>query len=118
MIASYFGGFSLTYSEVGVCHALSYGLGKVLDMKHGFANCIAFNQLPEIYGEYVNEFKEMVVFNKVELPLNLSSAWSEETLDAMADVAWNLPHMWNHAFGPDWQTKMSREKIKAWYKKM
>ena len=29
MVASLMGGLSLTYSEVGVCHALSYGLSKI-----------------------------------------------------------------------------------------
>ena len=27
MVASYLGGLSLTYSEVGACHAISYGFG-------------------------------------------------------------------------------------------
>ena len=25
-----------------------------------------------------------------------------ETIDAPWPVAYNLPHMWDHAFGPDW----------------
>jgi len=27
--------------------------------------------------------------------------WSGKTLNAMSEVAYNLPHMWDHAFGPD-----------------
>ena len=42
MVASLMGGLSLTYSEVGVCHALSYGLSKIFGEKHCYANCLAF----------------------------------------------------------------------------
>src|SRR5690606_26707999 len=118
MVASYMGGLSLTYSEVGVCHALSYGLGKVLEMHHCFANCVAFNQLEDVYGAYVQEFKHMVKQRGITLPQNLAKDWSEETIDAMAEVAYNLPHMWDHAFGPDWQQVLDRERIKGWYRRM
>ena len=91
MIASLFGGLSLTYSEVGVCHALSYGLSKILEYKHGFANCIAFNHLEDFYGKPVKEFKEMVAHHNIELPQHLSASWSEETITAMAEVAYNCP---------------------------
>ncbi|MGD9328257.1 MAG: iron-containing alcohol dehydrogenase, partial [Cyclobacteriaceae bacterium] len=76
MIASLFGGLSLTYSEVGACHAFSYGLSFVFGMRHGIANCIAFNHLKEFYGDAVDEFKEMVDFHQIDIPQNLSSGWS------------------------------------------
>ncbi len=118
MVASYMGGLSLTYSEVGVCHALSYGLGKVLDIHHCIANCIAFDKLEDVYGEYVQEFKGMVKHNQVHIPQGLAKDWSEETISAMAEVAYNLPHMWDHAFGPDWEKVLDRERIKGWYRRM
>jgi 3-deoxy-alpha-D-manno-octulosonate 8-oxidase len=118
MVASYMGGLSLTYSEVGVCHALSYGLGKVLEIHHCLANCIAFDKLDDVYGEYVQEFKRMVKHNKVHIPQGLAKDWSEETISAMAEVAYNLPHMWDHAFGPDWEKVLDRERIKGWYRRM
>jgi 3-deoxy-alpha-D-manno-octulosonate 8-oxidase len=85
MVASYMGGLSLTYSEVGVCHALSYGLGKVLEIHHCIANCIAFDKLEDVYGDYVQEFKGMVKHNKVHIPQGLAKDWSEETISAMAE---------------------------------
>ena len=118
MVASYMGGLSLTYSEVGVCHALSYGLGKVLDIHHCIANCIAFDKLEDVYGEYVQEFKGMVKHNQVHIPQGLAKDWSEETISAMAEVAYALPHMWDHAFGPDWEKVLDRERIKGWYRRM
>ncbi|MBP8823559.1 MAG: iron-containing alcohol dehydrogenase [Flavobacteriales bacterium] len=118
MVASYMGGLSLTYSEVGVCHALSYGLGKVLDIHHCIANCIAFDKLEDVYGDYVQEFKGMVKHNNIHIPQGLAKDWSEETISAMAEVAYALPHMWDHAFGPDWEKVLDRERIKGWYRRM
>ena len=40
MMASYAGGMSIAYSQVGVAHAVSYGLSYLLGIKHGIGNCI------------------------------------------------------------------------------
>jgi len=87
-------------------------------MHHCFANCVAFDKLEDVYGDYVQEFKGMVKHNKVNIPQGLAKDWSEETISAMAEVAYNLPHMWDHAFGPDWQQVLDRERIKGWYRRM
>jgi 3-deoxy-alpha-D-manno-octulosonate 8-oxidase len=118
MVASLMGGLSLTYSEVGVCHALSYGLSKILGEKHCFANCLAFQHLYDFYGDAVNEFKEMLTKHKISLPQNLSKNWSDEQITAMAKVSYNLPHMWNHAIGPDWKEKVTVDSIKELFKRM
>jgi len=118
MIASLMGGLSLTYSEVGVCHALSYGLGFVLEMKHCYANCIAFQHLEDVYGEGVAEFKEMLKVNGLSLPQNLSKNWDEETITAMAKISYALPHMWRHAFGLDWEQKVSLDYIKDLFRRL
>lgn len=50
MMASYAGGMSIAYSQVGVAHAVSYGLSYLLGTKHGsIGNCIVFDQLQEFY---------------------------------------------------------------------
>jgi 3-deoxy-alpha-D-manno-octulosonate 8-oxidase len=118
MVASLMGGLSLTYSEVGVCHALSYGLGKILGEKHCYANCLAFQHLGDFYPEGVAEFKTMLAKHGIQLPQNLSANWSDETITAMAHVAYNLPHMWNHAIGSDWQDKMTIERIEGLFRRM
>lgn len=118
MIASLFGGLSLTYSEVGVCHALSYGLSKILGYRHGYANCVAFQHLDEFYGEAVEEFREMVRFNQITLPTGLAASWTEEQISAMAEVAWNLPHMWTHALGHNWQEQINKAYIEDLYRKL
>lgn len=118
MVASLMGGLSLTYSEVGVCHALSYGLSKILDEKHCYANCLAFQHLEDYYPEGVKEFKTMLVKHNINLPQGLSATWSDETVTAMAKVAYNLPHMWRHAVGEDWQQKLTLADIEALFRRM
>lgn len=118
MVASYFGGLSLSYSEVGVCHALSYGLSYVFGTRHGIANCICFNQLEEYYPEGVAEFKEMVEKHQIDIPANLSKDWTDAEIEKMIDTTLNLHHMWNHALGTDWKNIISRDKIRALYERM
>ena len=59
MMASWHGGMSIAYSQVGVAHALSYGLGYLLGIKHGIGNCIVFDHLEEYYPKGVALFKQM-----------------------------------------------------------
>jgi len=118
MVASLMGGLSLTYSEVGVCHALSYGLSKILGEKHCYANCVAFQHLEDYYPKGLEEFRQMLDKHQIELPQGLSRDWTEDQITRMAQVAYNLPHMWNHAIGPDWKEKITLETIKDLYRRM
>lgn len=118
MIASLMGGLSLTYSEVGVCHALSYGLSYVFETRHGLANCICFNHLEDYYGEGVKEFKEMVKRFNIDIPQNLAAGWSEDEITRMAEIAIRLEHMWHHAFGENWKEKINMDLIKDLYRRM
>lgn len=118
MVASLMGGLSLTYSEVGVCHALSYGLSKILGTRHCYANCLAFNHLEDYYPEGVKEFKTMIAKHKIDLPQGLAKDWTDEQITAMAKVSYNLTHMWAHAIGPDWKDKVTVESIEKLFRRL
>ena len=118
MVASLMGGLSLTYSEVGIVHALSYGLSKILGTKHCYANCVAFQHLGDYYPDGVAEFNEMLSKHNITLPKNLSKEWNEETVTAMAQVAIKLEHMWNHAIGADWKSKVTLDTVKALFRRL
>jgi 3-deoxy-alpha-D-manno-octulosonate 8-oxidase len=60
----------------------------------------------------------MLERHRILLPKGLSAAWSDETITAMAQVAFNLPHMWIHAVGSDWKEKITVHSIKELYKRM
>lgn len=118
MMASWHGGMSIAYSQVGVAHAMSYGLSYVLGTKHGIGNCIVFNQLKEYYPEDVKLFKKMVQKHNIQIPENVCSNLTEKQLDKMIDIALSLIPLWENALGENWKEIMTREKLKALYLKM
>lgn len=118
MVASYLGGLSLTYSEVGACHALSYGLASVTGVHHGIGNCIVFNQLDEFYPEAVKEFKLMMKNNNINLPQGFNTSRTQEEIEKMIDVSLTLVFMWAHVCGPEWETIITREKLRGLFLKM
>ncbi len=118
MMASYFGGLSIAYSQVGICHALSYGLSHVLGIHHGIGNCITFDYLEEYYPGAVLEFRTMMDIHNIALPRNLTADINEDAIERMIDVALVLEPLWENALGPEWKKKMTREKIAALYRRM
>lgn len=118
MMASYAGGMSIAYSQVGVAHAVSYGLSYLLGTKHGIGNCIVMNHLEEYYPAGVKEFKYMVEKNNIEIPTGICKGLSEEQFNAMIDVSLGMKPLWENALGKDWATLMTREKLRALYEKL
>jgi len=118
MIASYFGGMSIAYSQVGVCHALSYGLSFGLGIKHGIGNCIVFDYLEEFYPEGVAEFRRMQEIAKVDFPRDITKDINNNILEKMITVALGLEPLWENALGKDWKKIMPKERVKELYLKM
>jgi 3-deoxy-alpha-D-manno-octulosonate 8-oxidase len=118
MMGSYFGGLSIAYSQVGICHALSYGLSYILGIHHGIGNCIVFNQLEEFYPHIIPEFRTMMEKSDISLPQNIVMAVEEKKLERMIDVALTLAPLWENALGPGWEQIMTREKIRRLYLRM
>ncbi|UCG14220.1 MAG: iron-containing alcohol dehydrogenase [Deltaproteobacteria bacterium] len=118
MMASYFGGMSIAYSQVGICHALSYGLSFVLGVHHGIGNCIVFDQLEGYYPEGVAEFRRMMEKHSIYLPRNVVAGIEGDKLDKMIDVAFSLEPLWENALGADWKEVMTRERIGELYRRM
>ncbi|SDP62742.1 iron-containing alcohol dehydrogenase family protein [Desulforhopalus singaporensis] len=118
MMASYFGGMSIAYSQVGACHALSYGLSYVLGTHHGIGCCMAFDALDEIYPEGVLEFRKMMDRHQIVLPKKVAAPLSQEKLQLMVTTALNLTPLWENCLGPDWRHIMTREKCLELYLRM
>lgn len=118
MMASYAGGMSIAYSQVGVAHAVSYGLSYLLGTKHGIGNCIVMNHLEEYYPAGVREFKYMVEKNGIEIPMGICANLSEDQFNAMIDVSLVMKPLWENALGKDWASIMTREKLRALYEKL
>lgn len=118
MMASYAGGMSIAYSQVGVAHAVSYGLSFLLGTKHGVGNCIVMNQLEEFYPKGTEEFKKMVEKSKVEIPRGICEGLSDEQFNAMIDVSLGMAPLWENALGTNWKTIMTRERLRKLYEKL
>jgi len=118
MVASYFGGMSIAYSQVGICHALSYGLSFVLGVHHGVGNCLVFDHLDEYYPEGVAQFHRMMDMHRIELPRRRLQAVNAQEIEKMVDVALILEPLWENALGPDWKKIMTRQKIGDLYEKI
>lgn len=118
MMASYAGGMSIAYSQVGVAHAVSYGLSYLLGTKHGIGNCIVMNHLEEYYPAGVKEFKYMVEKNKIEIPEGICKGLTDEQFDAMMNVSLGMKPLWENALGKDWEKIMTREKLRKLYEKL
>lgn len=118
MMASMFGGYSIVYSEVGICHALSYGISHVFGYHHGEANCIVFNYLEEYYPEYVPEFKNMLKRYDISLPKDITKDISEDDLESMVNMTLLMEKPLNNALGDNWRDILTREKIRELYLKM
>jgi 3-deoxy-alpha-D-manno-octulosonate 8-oxidase len=118
MMASYAGGMSIAYSQVGVAHAVSYGLSYLLGTKHGVGNCIVFNHLQEYYPEGVKEFHKMVAQNGIDIPQNVTKGLSDEEFDTMINVSLGMAPLWENALGKNWQSIMTKEKLRALYEKL
>jgi 3-deoxy-alpha-D-manno-octulosonate 8-oxidase len=118
MTASYMGGVSIVNSEVGICHALSYGLSIELDYRHGFANCVAFNVLDEYYGGHVTKFREMLKLHNIVLPNNVCKGMDEEAINRMIDMTLRMERPLTNALGENWKSIMTRDKIRELYLSM
>ena len=118
MMASWHGGMSIAYSQVGIAHALSYGLSYVKGTKHGIGNCIVFNQLDEFYPEDVQLFKLMKEKHNISLPTNVCEDLTDEQFDTMINVALSLEPLWENALGKDWKKTITYYSLKALYQRM
>jgi 3-deoxy-alpha-D-manno-octulosonate 8-oxidase len=118
MTASYLGGVSIVNSEVGVCHALSYGLSMELGYRHGMANCVAFKVLDQYYGSAVDKFRTMLDRHNIVLPNHVCRNLDDAAMDRMVTMTLRMEKPLINALGSDWKAIMTRDKIIELYKRM
>lgn len=118
MMASYAGGMSIAYSQVGVAHAVSYGLAYLLGTKHGIGNCIVFDKLEEFYPDGVKKFKEMVKKHNIDIPQGITKGLTDEQFETMINVSLGMAPLWENALGKDWKEIMTRERLRKLYERL
>lgn len=118
MMASWHGGMSIAYSQVGVAHAMSYGLSYQLGIKHGIGNCLVFQHLEEFYPDGVALFNKMKNQHRIELPKSICKNLTEDDFDTMVCVAMKMEPLWENALGKNWKKSITPEKLKSIYRKI
>jgi 3-deoxy-alpha-D-manno-octulosonate 8-oxidase len=118
MMASWHGGMSIAYSQVGVAHALSYGLSYVMGTPHGLGNCLVFQHLEAYYPEGVRLFRQMLVKHGIELPQGVTRSCSGTDFDTMVEVSYGMEPLWENALGEDWKSKIGRDQIREIFTKI
>ena len=118
MMASWHGGMSIAYSQVGVAHAMSYGLSYVLGTRHGIGNCLVFQHLNEFYPEGVDLFHKMKKRHGISLPKNVCANLSITKLETMAKIALSMEPLWENALGKEWKTKINQQDLISIYRKI
>ncbi|WP_447078936.1 3-deoxy-alpha-D-manno-octulosonate 8-oxidase KdnB [Shewanella algae] len=118
MMASFMGGMSIAYSQVGACHAVSYGLSYILGYHHGIGNCIAFDVLEEFYPEGVEEFRAMMKEHNIQLPKNICKDLPDETIAAMVKVTKSMGPLWANVYGDSWQEKVTDEMLTKLFRRI
>ncbi|MEC7264863.1 MAG: iron-containing alcohol dehydrogenase family protein [Bacteroidota bacterium] len=118
MMASWHGGMSIAYSQVGIAHAMSYGLSYLLGVKHGIGNCLVFQHLEEFYPEGVALFKKMLQKHNIQLPTGICAGLTQNDFDVMINVSFGLEALWENALGSDWKRIMTPERLQAMFQKI
>ena len=118
MMASWHGGMSIAYSQVGVAHALSYGLSYVLGIRHGLGNCLVFNHLDDYYPKGVAVFRQMMQKHHIVLPEGICQNLTTHDLETMVQVALSMEPLWENALGKHWASKVSQESLEEIYRRI
>jgi 3-deoxy-alpha-D-manno-octulosonate 8-oxidase len=118
MMASWHGGMSIAYSQVGVAHAMSYGLGFLLGVRHGIGNCLVFQHLGEFYPEGVALFEKMRQKHGIDLPKGICANLDDSEFDTMVSVAMGMVPLWENALGEHWHEVITPEKLEAIYRRI
>ncbi|WP_297694204.1 iron-containing alcohol dehydrogenase family protein [uncultured Eudoraea sp.] len=118
MMASWHGGMSIAYSQVGVAHAMSYGLSYLLGTRHGIGNCLVFQHLEEFYPEGVAKFNEMMEKHDIQLPKGICANLTDEQFNTMIKVSLGMVPLWENALGKNWAKYITPEKLRSIYEKI
>ncbi len=118
MMASWHGGMSIAYSQVGIAHAMSYGLSYLLGIKHGIGNCLVFQYLEEFYPRGVELFNQMLQKHQIELPQGVCANLTQDDFDTLIQVSLGMEALWENALGSNWKKIMTPERLQALYQKI
>jgi len=110
--ASFLGGLALNVGTVGLVHPLSAGIGTVLGIPHGLANCLAFSAFKNQYEEEYEVFLRILKANDINLPYQLIREIDDESLSAIVQSASLHETPIKNFYGANWKSKFNLETIR------
>lgn len=116
MIASYIGGMAA--GNTGLVHPISAGLGIVLHMPHGKANCYALSVLEEFYPAEHEQFRAMLAKQGVALPKGICRDLPDDQLQMLYEGSIVHEKPLTNALGPDFKKMLTREKMLDLFRRM
>ena len=116
MIASYIGGMAA--GNTGIVHPISAGLGIVLHIPHGKANCYALSVLGEFYPKEYEQFQAMLAKQKVTLPKGICKNLPEDKLQMLYEGSIVHEKPLTNALGPDFKKILTRDKVLDLFRQM
>ena len=116
MIASYNGGQAAGF--VGMVHPLSAGLGVVLGIHHGLANCYALSVLEEYYPKPYETFMKMMEKQKITLKKGICKNLTDQQYNDLyeASIVHEKPLM--NRLGENYRDILTKEKVIELFKAM
>ncbi len=116
MSASYLGGCAA--GNVGIVHPLSAGLSMTFKLHHGLANCVIMNIMEEFYPKEYDEFLQMLEKQKIKLPENVASDFSEDLFEKFyqASIIHEKPLI--NALGEDFKSILTKNKLEQLFHRL
>jgi 3-deoxy-alpha-D-manno-octulosonate 8-oxidase len=60
----------------------------------------------------------MVEKNNIDIPVGICKGLTEEQFDTMMNVSLGMKPLWENALGSNWESIMTREKLRGLYDKL
>ena len=118
MMASYAGGMSIAYSQVGVATCRKLWLKLFIRNQAWHRKLYCHESSRGVLSGRRKRIKHMVAKNNIDIPVGICANLSEEQFDAMINVSLGMKPLWENALGPNWESIMTREKLRALFGKL
>ncbi len=116
MVASYLGGSSA--ARTGLIHPFSAGLGTVLGVRHGLANCVAVEALRDWYPAWRQSFHALRESCGIELPTGLCDGLDYDQMERLYQSTVIHEKPLRNALGDGWRDVLTREKVYEIFRRM
>jgi len=110
MLASYYAGFAISLSMVGLVHPVSASIGKVFDIPHTKANLLAFKGVKEFYKERWKELNSYFVKHDQSYP-TLDNKIDKSIINNLINLTIVHEKPLSNMLGPSYKRILNKAKL-------